>query len=59
MGPRVACQEYGLCHTTESGFWVLIYNLMASTILASPVPCSKTKEEMLLDGGGSVLQVRV
>ena len=59
MGPRVACHENDLCHTMESGLWVFISKLMASTIAALPVSFNKTKEEMLSDSGGSVLQVRV
>ena len=33
--------------------------LTASTIVDSPVPCSKTKVEVMLYYGGDVLQVRV
>ena len=54
-GIGVACQDNGLGHVTERGFWGLSANLKASTVVASPVPCSKTEEEMLLDGGGAIL----
>jgi hypothetical protein len=42
---------------TERGFWGLSANLKASTVVAAPVLCSKTDEEVLLDGGGAVLDV--
>jgi hypothetical protein len=33
--------------------------MKASTVVAAPVPCSKTCEEVLLDGGRAVLEVGV
>ena len=53
------CQGDGLYHVTENGLWVLSANLTASTVVASPVMCSKLEEVVLLDGVGSVMKVGV
>ena len=53
-GVGVAYQVDVFCHMTDNGFWVFSTKLMASTVVALPVTCSKTEEDILLDGGEAI-----
>jgi hypothetical protein len=55
----VSSQNEGLRHVTESGFRCLGLDCVSSTIVTLLDPCSKGKQELLLDGFVQVGEVRV
>jgi hypothetical protein len=58
-GVRVSIQHKGLRHMTEGGFRSLSLDLRAPAVVTAPDPCSKTKEELLLNGFGRVGKVGI